>query len=129
MKYQQVFEQFQLWRQRCRHDSRRDAGATFLGRATWLAFGRVGFALFAIFVLAVSASAQEQSFQMDPAQTSVKFTLGDVLHTVHGTFKLKQGTLQLQPAGKMAGEIVAIRKFIFVPTATRATLQTMEKFP
>ena len=43
---------------------------------------------------------------MDPAQTSVKFTLGDVLHTVHGTFKLKQGTLQLQPAGKMAGEIV-----------------------
>jgi polyisoprenoid-binding protein YceI len=43
---------------------------------------------------------------MDPAQTSVKFTLGDVLHTVHGTFKLKQGTLQLQPPGKMAGEIV-----------------------
>src|ERR1044071_7316435 len=54
----------------------------------------------------VAALAQDQAFQMDPAQTSVKFTLGDVLHTVHGTFQLKQGTLQLQPAGKMAGEIV-----------------------
>ena len=57
-------------------------------------------------LFAVSALAQEQAFQLDPAQTSVKFTLGDVLHTVHGTFKLKQGTLQLQPAGKISGEIV-----------------------
>jgi polyisoprenoid-binding protein YceI len=50
--------------------------------------------------------AQETDFQVDPAQSNVKFTLGDVLHTVHGTFKLKRGELQLEPAGKMAGEIV-----------------------
>jgi polyisoprenoid-binding protein YceI len=93
MKFRHIFEQIQTWR--------RDA------RATGFAFGRIVLALCGVFLLfAVSASAQEQSFQMDPAQTSVKFTLGDVLHTVHGTFKLKQGTLQLQPAGKMAGEIV-----------------------
>lgn len=55
---------------------------------------------------AITMNAQDQTFQLDPAQTAVKFTLGDVLHTVHGTFKLKHGALQLEPAGKVAGEIV-----------------------
>lgn len=58
-------------------------------------------------VLVLSAAAQNTAFQLDPAQTSVKFTLGDVLHTVHGTFRLKHGALQLEPAtGKISGEIV-----------------------
>ncbi|HEX3820751.1 MAG TPA: YceI family protein [Candidatus Sulfotelmatobacter sp.] len=66
---------------------------------------RLGLAaLLAIF--ATVAAAQDSAFQLDPAQTSVQFTLGDVLHTVHGKFKLKHGTLQLDPAGKMSGEIV-----------------------
>ena len=53
------------------------------------------------------AVAQDAAFQLDPAQTSVKFTLADVLHTVRGTFKLKRGALQLDPgSGKIAGEIV-----------------------
>lgn len=56
---------------------------------------------------AVGAASQDTAFQVDPAQTTVKFTLGDVLHTVHGTFKLKHGALQIDPtAGKVAGEIV-----------------------
>jgi polyisoprenoid-binding protein YceI len=58
-------------------------------------------------LLVVPAAAQDTSFQLDPAQTSVKWTLGDVLHTVHGTFHLKHGALQFDPASeKMAGEIV-----------------------
>jgi polyisoprenoid-binding protein YceI len=57
-------------------------------------------------VLIISAAAQEQTFQIDPSQSTVKFTLGDVLHTVHGTFTLKHGELQVQPAGKIQGEIV-----------------------
>ncbi len=53
------------------------------------------------------AAAQDTAFQLDPAQTSVKFTLADVLHTVRGTFKLKRGALQLDPgSGKITGEIV-----------------------
>jgi polyisoprenoid-binding protein YceI len=52
------------------------------------------------------AAAQEAAFQVDPAQSNVKFTLGDVLHTVHGTFKVKRGALQLEPAGRLTGEIV-----------------------
>ena len=54
---------------------------------------------------AVSLAAQELVYTLDPAQTSVKFTLGDVLHTVHGTFKLKQGELQVDPDGKTVGQI------------------------
>jgi len=57
------------------------------------------------------ATSQETAFQLDPAQTSVKFTLGDVLHTVHGTFHLKRGALQFEAAsGKMSGEIVVDAK-------------------
>ncbi|HVI09375.1 MAG TPA: YceI family protein [Candidatus Binatia bacterium] len=53
------------------------------------------------------AAAQNPAFQLDPQHTSVKFTLGDVLHTVHGTFRLQSGTLRLDAAsGKLEGRIV-----------------------
>jgi polyisoprenoid-binding protein YceI len=69
---------------------------------------RLGLAISAFLIgLAAAAIAQERTLQLDPAQTSVKFTLGDVLHTVHGTFQLKRGTLEFAPdAGKLSGEIV-----------------------
>jgi polyisoprenoid-binding protein YceI len=54
-----------------------------------------------------SAAAQATSLNLDPAQTSVNFTLADVLHTVHGTFHLNHGELQFDPlSGKISGEIV-----------------------
>lgn len=56
--------------------------------------------------LAVAVAGQDTEFQLDPAQSSVKFTLGDVLHTVRGTFKVKQGALEMEPTGKMTGQIV-----------------------
>jgi len=52
------------------------------------------------------ASAQDAQYQLDPAQSSVKFTLSDVLHTVRGTFKVKQGNLQIESAGNVSGQIV-----------------------
>jgi polyisoprenoid-binding protein YceI len=68
---------------------------------------RVGTVLVLLATSAVFASAQDTAFQLDPAQTSVKFTLGDVLHTVRGTFHLKHGALQFERAsGKISGEIV-----------------------
>jgi polyisoprenoid-binding protein YceI len=66
-------------------------------------------ALAALSVLVASfsvAAAQDTAFQLDPAQTKVSFTLGDVLHTVHGAFKLKHGELQIEPMGKISGSIV-----------------------
>lgn len=70
---------------------------------------------FSKYVLAVAAvllagsamsAAQDTAYLLDPAQSSVQFTLADALHTVHGTFKVKQGKLQLEPSGKVDGEIV-----------------------
>jgi polyisoprenoid-binding protein YceI len=55
------------------------------------------------------AAAQDAAFQLDPQHTAVAFTLGDVLHTVHGTFHLQRGSLSLHldPASrKLSGEIV-----------------------
>jgi len=60
-----------------------------------------------LIAFAISGVAQDTAFQLDPAQTSVKFTVGDVLHTVRGTFRLKRGLLEFEPAsGKISGEIV-----------------------
>jgi polyisoprenoid-binding protein YceI len=55
----------------------------------------------------IASAAQGVAFQLDPQHTTISFTLGDVLHTVRGTFRLKQGNLRLDPAsGKLAGQIV-----------------------
>jgi polyisoprenoid-binding protein YceI len=52
-------------------------------------------------------AANEIVLGIDPAQSKVHWTLGTTLHTVHGTFAFKKGTIQLDPAsGKASGEIV-----------------------
>ena len=62
-------------------------------------------------ITGASAAAQDVAFQLDPQHTTVSFTLGDVLHTVRGTFKLKHGTLRLDPASrKLTGEIIVDAK-------------------
>ena len=58
-----------------------------------------------------SAGAQNIALQLDPAHTTVKISLGASLHTVHGTFQLKSGTLQLDTAsGKVSGAIAVDAK-------------------
>ncbi len=53
-------------------------------------------------------SAQEQSFELDPAKTTVSFTLGDVLHTVHGSFKAKGGSIGFDPASGAATGVMVV---------------------
>lgn len=81
-------------------------------RMTNLSRVRAAATLFALLTWAVlSATAQPSNLQLDPARTKVNFTLGDVLHTVRGTFQLKRGALQLDSAaGKLTGEIVVDAK-------------------
>lgn len=56
---------------------------------------------------APAANAAGIVLNVDPAQSSVHYTVGSSLHTVHGTFAVKRGTLRLDPAtGKATGEIV-----------------------
>ncbi len=63
--------------------------------------------LLLILVLFASAgfaqNAGEVRIDFDPATTKIDFTLADVLHTVHGTFKLKSGSIHFDPATGVAG--------------------------
>jgi polyisoprenoid-binding protein YceI len=62
-------------------------------------------------VASVAAAAQSLVFQLDPQHTAVDFTLSDALHTVRGSFRLKQGSLFFDPAsGRLTGEIVVDAK-------------------
>ena len=73
------------------------------------------FALFALVVLsalpqhaAPQTSTGELVLMVDPAASKVHWSLDSSLHTVHGTFALKKGTLNVELAsGKASGEIVA----------------------
>jgi polyisoprenoid-binding protein YceI len=54
-----------------------------------------------------SLDSHDTVLRIDPAQTQVEFTLGAVLHTVHGTFRLKRGEMRFDPAsGGASGELV-----------------------
>lgn len=55
------------------------------------------------------AYAQSQDIRLEfaPANTTVSFTLGDILHTVHGTFKLQHGEVEYSlGTGTARGELV-----------------------
>jgi hypothetical protein len=49
----------------------------------------------------------ELVFTVDPAQSTVHWSLESSVHTVHGTFRVKHGIISIDPAtGKASGEIV-----------------------
>jgi len=58
-------------------------------------------------ILAPLACAEDTALVFDPAQTGIHWTLNTLVHTVHGTFRLTQGTVRFDRAtGKATGEIV-----------------------
>lgn len=62
--------------------------------------------LFSVLLFSL-AQAQQQTFTLDPAQTKVNFTVDSTLHTVHGNFRLKRGSIQFDNAtGAAGGELV-----------------------
>jgi polyisoprenoid-binding protein YceI len=51
--------------------------------------------------------AQEMTLELDSTHTRIEFTLPATLHTVHGTFALKSGTIRFNPsAGSVSGVVV-----------------------
>jgi polyisoprenoid-binding protein YceI len=71
---------------------------------------RLHFSVVAIVWLATTAVAQtvlhEVVLNFVPGKAAVKFTLGASLHTVHGSFAMKSGTVHFDPATqKVSGEI------------------------
>jgi polyisoprenoid-binding protein YceI len=58
--------------------------------------------------IAPAARAQDSAVVLDRGQAKIEFTLGSTLHTVHGTFALKDSALRFDPAnGKISGTVVA----------------------
>jgi polyisoprenoid-binding protein YceI len=56
---------------------------------------------------AQAARAQELSVQIDPAKSKVEYSLSSTVHTVHGTFAVKSGSVHYDPAsGQIGGTIV-----------------------
>ena len=64
--------------------------------------------LFGGLFFASQLCAQQMQVDLDPARTTIEFTLPATLHTVHGSFKLKSGTIRFDTAiGVASGEIIA----------------------
>jgi len=104
--------------------------------------------MLSLLCVAAGTAPQPRTFEIDPAQSSVQFTVDSTLHTVHGSFKLKPGSIQFDPAGgpasgqlavdassgdsdsksrdhKMTTEILEAEKFpeiIFTPQQMKGTL-------
>ena len=54
-----------------------------------------------------SALYSQLKLVVDPARSEVHFTLGDTLHTVHGTFHIQEGAIVFNSAdGKASGNVV-----------------------
>jgi polyisoprenoid-binding protein YceI len=54
-----------------------------------------------------SSARHRAIIELDPANTQINFTLTGFPHTTHGSFKLKSGTMQVDPdTGKANGSIV-----------------------
>lgn len=52
--------------------------------------------------------SEQLVFSVDPARSTLHWTLDTTLHLVHGTFSVKRGEVTIDPAtGKASGEIVA----------------------
>jgi polyisoprenoid-binding protein YceI len=68
---------------------------------------KIRSALLMVAAFAVPAFADDYSLELTPENTTVHWTLGDVLHTVNGTFLLKRGSIVFNTdTGKASGQVV-----------------------
>lgn len=57
--------------------------------------------------LSLPAQSQELRLLFSPSTTTINFTLGDILHTVHGSFHLKSGEVQYNSGtGAVGGSLI-----------------------
>ena len=65
------------------------------------------FIILPLVLLLSPLRAEELTAALDQAKTKITFTLKDVLHTVHGSFQLKEGHVSFDPAtGAITGDVV-----------------------
>jgi polyisoprenoid-binding protein YceI len=83
-----------------------------------IAVGALGILSLALFLSVAAAPPRIQTalapaaeiiLAVDPAQSSVHWTVDSSLHTVHGTFNIKSGRVHFDPqTGKAGGEVVVL---------------------
>jgi polyisoprenoid-binding protein YceI len=79
----------------------------------WNKLGWIGILPVAVLYVSTAAPGQpgpsgQLRLQFSSADTSIKFTLGDILHTVHGSFQLKRGEVAYDYVGDaVRGTLVA----------------------
>jgi polyisoprenoid-binding protein YceI len=70
-------------------------------------FASILAALPLVVAAAQICTAEELFVDLDPAKTQIAFTISDTLHTVHGTFRLKEGQIRFAPNGNaMSGDVI-----------------------
>jgi len=67
-----------------------------------------GLLVVTIGLCAKTLQCQEMTLELDPANTHIEFTLAATLHTVHGTFALKSGTIHFDPSTDSASGLVVV---------------------
>lgn len=84
--------------------SRPNLYTQILGRSLFA----VAFTCFCATNVPAQTTTGQVTLHLDPAKSSLQWSLGSTLHTVHGSFNLKGGTMQIDPAsGAASGEFVA----------------------
>jgi len=68
----------------------------------------LGLLLLTLGLNAEALLAQKMTLELDPANTRINFTLEATLHTVHGTFVLKSGTIHFNPSTGSASGLVVV---------------------
>ena len=69
----------------------------------WLIANLIAF----LFCVPALCQSQQLRLQFDPSKTTIAFTLGDILHTVHGSFELKRGDVEYKIAAKsVSGNLI-----------------------
>src|SRR5215467_987844 len=72
------------------------------------AFRRICLLILCGLLPALLAQAQQKTFALNPAQTKITFTVDSTLHTVHGDFRLKRGSIQFDNATGQAGGAIVV---------------------
>jgi polyisoprenoid-binding protein YceI len=68
-----------------------------------------------LLLVALPLPAAGWTLELDPSQSTVRFTFGATLHTVDGTMAIEQGTFRLDPATRAASGSV------YIDTTTAST--------
>lgn len=55
---------------------------------------------------AASVQAQDMTLELDPAASNIHFSLGASLHTVHGSFQVRSGSIHFDPTSGTASGII-----------------------